>query len=135
RLEAPAGQTPGDVPAAGRDVERGLALRPGDQEVEVAALAVRVALDVRLGPLRPDVAHAASSTARLAASSIVASVCRFGGAASARIWRPSSAFVPSSRTTIGCSIVICSSACRIPRATTSPPALPPKTWTRIGFNA
>src|SRR6185437_13425003 len=129
--EAVLAKTPGDVPAAGRHVERRLALRPRDEQVEVAAFAVRVALDVRLGALGPDVAHAASSTARRAASSIVASVCRLGGAASARIWRPSSAFVPSSRTTIGCSIVICSSACRIPRATSSPRVIPPKMLKKI----
>ena len=102
-------QPPRDVAAAGRDVEcldalGGLA--PLDHEVEVGALAMARALAVRLGALRPG-AHAASSTARLAASSIVASTCRFGGAASARISRPSSAFVPSKRTTIGCRISIC----------------------------
>src|SRR3712207_8431991 len=43
----------------------------------------------------------ASSTARSAAESIVSSTSRFGGAASASRRRPSSAFVPSSRTTIG----------------------------------
>src|SRR5262249_47681450 len=123
----------GDVAAARRDVERRLALCPGDEQVEVAALAVRVALDVGLRTLGPGVAHAASSTARRAASSIVASVCRFAGAASARISRPSSAFVPSRRTTIGCSIDICSSACRIPRATTSPRVIPPKMLKRIAL--
>ena len=58
--------------------------------------------------------QAASSTARRAPSSIVASACRFGRAASPRMRRPSSAFVPSSRTTIGCSIPICSTRLQDP---------------------
>ena len=41
--------------------------------VEVSPAAVRRALTVELRPFAPDVAHAASSTARLAASSIVGS--------------------------------------------------------------
>src|SRR6185503_11456615 len=126
-------ETPRDVAAAGGDVERLDALgrlAPLDQQVEVGAGAVRLALAVRLGALRPG-AHAASSTARRAASSIVASTYRFGGAASARILRPSSAFVPSRRTTMGWSNVSCSSACRIPRATTSPRVIPPKMLNRI----
>jgi hypothetical protein len=45
-LEALLAKTPRDVPAARRHVERRLALGPGDEQVEVAALAVRVALDV-----------------------------------------------------------------------------------------
>ena len=80
-------------------------------EVEIGPLTVRLALPVELrAAVAPDVAHCASSTARRAASSIVGSTWRFGGAASVRSRRPSSAFVPSSRTTIGCSIVIRSSA-------------------------
>ena len=47
--------------------------------------------------------------------------------------RPSSAFVPSRRTTIGCSIVICSSAARIPRATSSQRVIPPKMLKKIDF--
>ena len=54
-----------------------------------------------------------------------------GGAASARILRPSSAFVPSRRTTIGSSIFICSSAARIPRATSSQRVIPPKMLKKI----
>ena len=65
-------QAAGDVAAAGRDVERGAgAGRPLDEQVEVGPFAVGVARAVQLGPLAPDVGHAASSTARCAASSIV----------------------------------------------------------------
>ena len=68
-------QPPGDVSASGRDVE-GLdafsRLAPHDDQVEVGPFAVRRALPVGLGAVGP-AAHAASSTARLAASSIVAS--------------------------------------------------------------
>ena len=56
----------------------------------------------------------ASSTARVAASSIVASTWMLSRPASSRICRPSAAFVPSKRTTIGCSILVWSSACSIP---------------------
>src|SRR4029077_10953895 len=59
--------------------------------------------------------QAASSTARRAPSSIVASVDRLGSAASARMLRPSSAFVPSRRTTMGSSSPISPTACRMPR--------------------
>ena len=67
-----------DVAAPRRDVERldALAgLAPLDEEVEVRARAVRLARPERFGAGRPDVAHAASasSTARRAPSSIVAS--------------------------------------------------------------
>ena len=55
----------------------------------------------RLCAFGPEICHAANSTARSAASSIVGSTWRFGGAASASSCRPSSAFVPSRRTTIG----------------------------------
>src|SRR5919204_5121839 len=115
-----------DVAAAARDVQHGLAGGPLREQLEVAAAAVRLALAVGLGALAPDIHHAASSTARRAASSIVASTCRFGGAASLSSARPSSALVPSKRTTIGCSIVICESACRIPCATTSQRVMPAK---------
>src|SRR5581483_8099652 len=99
-------QAPRDVAAPGRDVEDGDAgpgLAPGDDEVEVVAGRVDRALAVGLRAIAPDVGHAApaSSTARRAPSSIVASGWMFSRPASARILRPSSAFVPSSRTTIG----------------------------------
>src|SRR5438445_8499498 len=127
-------KTPRDVAASGGDVEHlhaGSGLAPFDDQVEVGPLAVRRALTERIRALRPDVGHAASSTARCAASSIVGSTCRFGGAASARILRPSSAFVPSRRTTIGSSILICSSAARIPRGTSSQRVMPPKMLKKI----
>ena len=44
---------------------------------------------------------------------------------------PSSAFVPSSRTTIGSSSPICPTACRIPRATSSQRVMPPKMLKKI----
>ena len=76
-------QPPRDVPAARRDVERRLrGRRPLDDQIEVRPLAMRGALAVGLGALGPDVGHFASSTARFAASSIVGSTWRFGGAAS-----------------------------------------------------
>src|SRR2546427_5686453 len=128
-------QAAGDVAAAGGDVEHlhvRAGLAPFDEQVEVGALAVGRALTERVGPLRPQVGHAAaSSTARCAASNIVGSTWRFEGAASASSRRPSSAFVPSSRTTIGNSIRICSSAARIPRATSSPRVIPPKMLKKI----
>src|SRR5215216_2973786 len=134
-LESCLPKSPGHVPASGRDVERGLAAgRPLHEEVEVPALAVLAAPAVSLRPLVP-YAHRdlASSTTRSAAESIVSSTCRFGGAASASMARPSSAFVPSSRTTIGRSIVMRSSASRIPRATSSPRVMPPKMLKTIPF--
>src|SRR4029450_8831587 len=101
-------QAPRNMAAAGRHVERRLgALGPLDDKVEILPLAMRLAVAVQLSSLAP--IHASSSTARFAASSIVGSTCRFGGAASWSSRRPSSAFVPSSRTTIGSSIVISSS--------------------------
>src|SRR3954463_2339601 len=96
-------EAPCDVPAAGRDVEHLHVcgrLAPLDKQVEVRALTMRRALTERLGALRPDVGHAASSTARCAASSIVGSTYRFGGEASARMRRASSAFVAATRTTV-----------------------------------
>ena len=82
-------QPASDVSTARRHVERGSrSRRPLDEQVEVCPLPMRVGVDVRLGPLAPDVArHAASSTARCAASSIVGETWRFGGAASARMRR------------------------------------------------
>ena len=53
------------------------------------------------------------------------------GAASRSRRRPSSAFVPSRRTTIGSLDPICSSACRIPRATSSQRVIPPKMLKKI----
>ena len=60
---------------AGRDVEGGArACGPLDHEIEVGPLPVRLALPVGLRPVVPDGAHGReSSTARFAASSIVAS--------------------------------------------------------------
>ncbi len=85
-LEAGLAETPRDVTAAGGDVEGGAgALCPLDDEVEIRPLAVGIARAVLLGAFAPDVGHAASFTASLAASSIVGDTCRFGGAASARI--------------------------------------------------
>src|SRR5205085_906866 len=69
-------ETPRDVPAAGCDVEHlhvSAGLAPLDEQVEVRPFAMRRALAECLGALRPDVGHAASSTARWAASSIVGS--------------------------------------------------------------
>ena len=73
-LRAALAQPARDVPAAGRDVERldALArLAQLDDDLEVGAGRMRRRRAVRLGPLAPDVAHAASSTACFAASSIV----------------------------------------------------------------
>ena len=75
--------------------------RPVDDEVEIGTARMRLALAVGLRALCPDVGHAAtSSTARCAASSIVGSTS-IGAPDSSSSRRPSSAFVPSSRTTIG----------------------------------
>ena len=102
-------QPPRHVASTGGDVERRLCtLRPLDDEIEIFALAVRLRVAVQLCPFAP--VHATSSTARFAASSIVGSTWRFSGAASRRSCLPSSALVPSSRTTIGSPIVSCSSA-------------------------
>lgn len=59
----------------GRDIESGPRARgPLDHEIEVGPLAVGLALPVSLRPIVPDGAHGReSSTARFAASSIVAS--------------------------------------------------------------
>src|SRR5206468_3842075 len=133
-LAARLAEPPGHVAAPGRDVEHLhalLRLAPLDDEVEVLARAVWLARAESLGTGRPDVAHAASSTARRAASSIVGSTWRFSAPASVKICRPSSAFVPSSRTTIGCEIDIWPSAWRMPRATSSQRVIPPKMLKRI----
>ena len=69
-------QPPCDVPAARRDVERRdtrRRLAPLDHEVEICAFRVRRALAVVVGAVAPEVHHFASSTARRAPSSIVAS--------------------------------------------------------------
>src|SRR5215211_159036 len=127
-------QAPRNVAAARRDVERlhaAAGLAHVDQRVEIVAGHVRPRRAVALGALRPDVRHPASCTARLAASSIVGSTCRLSDALSARMPRASSAFVPSSRTTIGTVISIRSSASRIPRATSSQRVIPPKMLKRI----
>ena len=68
-------EPPRDVAAAGRDVERRACARgPLDDQVEVVAAAVRVATCGRRPRGRSQsIAHAASSTAARAASSIVGS--------------------------------------------------------------
>ena len=64
-LEARFPEPPRDVAPARRDVERSAcAERPLDDEVEIRALAVSLALAVDLGALVPDRAHPASSTTR-----------------------------------------------------------------------
>ena len=73
-------EPPRDVPAAGRDVER--RARPGrplDDQVEILALAMRIAVAIGARSLVPHVLHPASSTTRRAASSIVSSTWTFGG--------------------------------------------------------
>ena len=62
--------------AAGRDVEHldlGTGLAPLDEQIEIGPFPVCRALTERVGTLRPDVGHAANSTARCAASSMVGS--------------------------------------------------------------
>src|SRR2546423_961892 len=122
------------VAATRRDVEHlaaGTGRAPLDHEIEILALGVGLRIAVRLRTLVPELRHAASSTARFAPSSIVGSTCKFSGPASASSSRPSWAFVPSRRTTIGYWIPICSSAVRIPRATSSPRVIPPKMLKKI----
>ena len=76
-LERGLAQASGHVAAARRNIERRpRTLRPLDEEVEVFALAMRLARPVGLGPLVPDRAHPrsfASATTRSAAESIVSS--------------------------------------------------------------
>ena len=110
-------QPPGEVSTPCRDIERRLALRPLDEQVEVRPLTMSIALAVRLSMGAPAIGHFVSSTALRAASSIVGSTWRFGGAASASSRLPSSAFVPSSRTTIGRSMSIW----RAPAGSRAPP--------------
>ena len=91
-LGAGLAQPPRDVAAARRDVEHGHArarLAPLDDEVEIVAGRVRRALAVRLARGRSRRrSFAASSTARRAPSSIVASGWMFSRPASARIAGP-----------------------------------------------
>src|SRR5262249_18713759 len=68
----------------------------------------------------------ASITAFWAASTRVTALWIFGKLASSIIWRPSAAFVPTNRITIGTLVLMSFSACRIPRATSSPRVIPPK---------
>ena len=73
-LEPGLPQPPGTWPPPVATSSAVSALGPLDDQIEVRALPVRLALAVGLGPLAPDVAvTAASSTARRAASSIVGS--------------------------------------------------------------
>src|SRR3954470_15860191 len=93
------------------------------------ALRARDALHHQLGIGADEDAHAAAAASRAASSaaaSIVATGTIRGCAASVRIRRPSSAFVPSSRTTIGTVASTWPSASRIPFATTSHRVIPPK---------
>src|SRR6185312_6706197 len=81
---------------------------------------------------------AASSAALRAAPSIVSTCSSFGSSAAARICRPSSALLPSSRTTSGTStcssrLARSSKACTIPFATASQAVIPPKTFTKTLF--
>src|SRR5512142_1959706 len=69
-------QAPCDMPSTGGDVQDGdirPRLAPLDDQVEIVSGRMRGALAVGLGPVAPEIAHAASSTARRAPSSIVAS--------------------------------------------------------------
>ena len=69
-------EAPRDVTAARRDVERLdalLRLAHRDDGFEIVALHMCRGRAIRLGAGAPEVAHAASSTARRAASSIVGS--------------------------------------------------------------
>src|SRR5690606_26804824 len=106
----------------------------------LGALGARHALDDDLGVLVEEDSHRcqtpafASSAALSAAASMVSTRCTPGSFASSRILRPSSALLPSSRTTSG--RVICSprsssslKACTIPLATASHAVTPPKTLT------
>src|SRR3954468_22528916 len=75
----------------------------------------------------------ASSTTFWAASSIVAAVCTLGRLASARICRPSTSFVPSSRTTNGTCGSSCLNASMRPLATSSQRVMPPKMLNRTAL--
>ena len=68
-----------------------------------------------------------------AASSIVASTCRPGRSASASSRRPSTSFVPSSRTTNGTVGLTCSNASMRPLATSSQRVMPPKMLNRTAL--
>ena len=73
-LEARLAQPAGDMAAAGADVERrARAAGPFDQQIEVGALAVRLAVPVGVRPVVPDVRAHLSDTTFSAADSIVSS--------------------------------------------------------------
>ena len=120
----------------------------GDQvgAVVLVALAVELALPARSAPrsrascprstrmaTTPATPSFASFTTISAASSIVFAGCSCGASASARMRRPSSSLVPSSRTTIGTCTSIWSSAWRIPFATSSQRVIPPKMLNSTAF--
>ena len=107
-------------------------LAPLDEQVEVGAL--RCVALVAETPRARSLQRSLMPRAPPRAGRRRASSARRGGSAAprrARICRPSSAFVPSSRTTIGSSIDIWSSAARIPRATSSQRVIPPKMLKKI----
>src|SRR3954452_408365 len=101
------------------------AVAPVVEAVE-ASLAAGPPGDDELRPLVHQDAHAASSTTRSAAPSIVSSTNTFGRSASARIRRPSSSLVPSRRTKNGTCTSTRSNASTRPRATSSQRVMPPK---------
>ena len=78
----------------------------------------------------------ASATAARAASNMVGSDRSLSAAmpASSRIWRPSSAFVPSRRITIGARRSTRPIASTMPFATSSPRVMPPKMLMKIDFD-
>src|SRR5215217_752125 len=121
-LAALAGRHAGDdlraVALVVRRVEGALAAGDaGDDEA-------RVVVDEDAHAAAPAVA--ASSTTFAAASSIVAAVATFGSCASASSLRPSTSFVPSSRTTNGTVGLTTSNASIRPLATSSQRVMPPK---------
>src|SRR5215211_7109802 len=118
---------------AGDDVR---AVVPVAQPVETA-LGPRQALVHDPRGLVDEDAHEApaSSTALRAASIMVGCDTRRSDSCSARIARPSSAFVPSRRMTIGDRISTRPSACTIPFATSSPLVIPPKMLMKMDFTS
>src|SRR5690606_13338327 len=119
-------------------------LGPGGEHAAgvLRTLRARHALDDDLAVLSEPDSHqaptAASSAARLAASSMVSTSSTPGSAASVRIFRPRAALLPSSRTTSGrvtASPRLSSSlnAETIPLATASQAVMPPKTLTNTDF--
>src|SRR4029450_131684 len=109
------------------------AVRPVPQPVE-RALTAGQSLHHDAGCVVDEDRHQAAlarSAASCAASSIVSAGTIRGWFASARIVRPSGAFVPSRRTTIWTVGVTRWRASRIPRGTNAPRVMPPKMFTRV----